>query len=89
MTQYLFVLFDDMSNDKAIRNYTFTVNTKSGDEHLNKTGKVEKLKTGHWIWISGNEGKIRENIKPTTSSRGSTVKQSNDVQININWFTLF
>jgi hypothetical protein len=47
MTQYLFVLFDDMSNDKAIRNYTFTVNTKSGDEHLNKTGKVEKLKTGH------------------------------------------
>jgi hypothetical protein len=27
MTQYLFVLFDDMSNDKAITNYLFTANT--------------------------------------------------------------
>jgi len=27
MTEYLFVLFDDMSYDKAIRNYLFTVNT--------------------------------------------------------------
>jgi len=31
MIQYLFVLFDDMSNDKAIRNYLFTVDTTFTD----------------------------------------------------------